>query len=183
MGESSRNGEMMAWQQTVADHGSWLRGHIAARLDPGEPVEDILQDTLQSAIERGRPAEPLRDVKGWLAGIARNKVRQYIDRACRERRLQLRVGELVECASLPALPLPDQFLLDRERLAQVKDALDSLDSETAALLRCKYLQDWSYARIGAEMGLNEDAVTNRLRLARRKLRERIHQFYDQSEKP
>ena len=55
MGEISRSDVMMAWQQTVVDHGSWLRGLITARLDPGEPVEDILQETLQSAIERGQP--------------------------------------------------------------------------------------------------------------------------------
>ena len=140
MGEFSRTEEMMAWQQTVADHGSWLRRVIASRLDPGEPVEDILQETLRSAIERGRPQEALRDVKGWLAGIARNKVRQHIDRSCRERRLQLKVENLADSAPAPALPLPDQFLLDRERFTLVKEALASLDSETAALLRCKYRQ-------------------------------------------
>ena len=181
MGDHSRSDEMMAWQQTVADHGNWLRGLIAARLDPGEPVEDVLQETLHSALQRGRPDEPLRDVKGWLAGIARNKVRQHIDRNCRERRLQQRAEKWGEDASSPAPVLPDRFLIDRERFALVKKALASLDSETAALLRCKYLRGWSYARIGSEMGLNQDAVTNRLRLARRLLRERIHHLSNHPE--
>ena len=183
MGDVSRTqkAEMMAWQQTVADHGSWLRGLIAARLDPGEPVEDILQETLQSALEGGRPQEALRDVKGWLAGIARNKVRQHIDRNCRERRLQAKAEDFGEGSPQPPLPLPDQFLLDRERLALVARALASLDTETASLLRCKYLRGWSYRRIGDELGLNEAGVTNRLRRARHLLRTRIQDLYDNPE--
>lgn len=185
MGESSlsKDDEMMAWQQTVVDHGSWLRGLIAARLDPGEPVDDILQETMQSAIQSGRPGEPVLDVKGWLGGIARNKVRQYIDRTCRERRFFDKVDDLGESARTQAVPvpIPDQFLLERERLDLVAKALAALDDETAALLRCKYLQGWSYGRIGKHLGLNADAVTNRLRKARRLLREEINRLYQQPE--
>ena len=54
----------------------------------------------------------------------------------------------------------------------------SLDGGSAELLRCKYLKGWSYARIGRELGLNQDAVTNRLRAARRALRERIGTHFD-----
>ena len=174
MGETSHSDdEVMAWQQTVANHGSWLRGLIAARLDPGEPVDDILQETMRSAIESGAPAEPLRDVKGWLAGIARNKVRQHIDRNCRERRFHERAEELGAGAGGGALPDPGQFLLDRERLSLVQEAMRALPDETAALLRAKYLHGWSYREIAARHGLNADAVTNRLRQARRQLRDAL----------
>ena len=174
MGETSHSDdEVMAWQQTVANHGSWLRGLIAARLDPGEPVDDILQETMRSAIEGGAPAESLRDVKGWLAGIARNKVRQHIDRNCRDRKFQERVEELGAGTAGRVLPDPGQFLVDRERLALVQQALRMLPEDAAALLRGKYLHGWSYREIGARHGLNEDAVTNRLRHARRQLREAL----------
>ena len=168
---TARPEDMMQWQQTVVAHGSWLRAVIAARLDPGEPVDDLLQETLRSAIERGRPDGALRDVKAWLAGIARNKVRQHIDRNCRDRRLRARVAE--EPSSSP-LPLPDEFLLHGERVTLVKDALAELGEREATLLRCKYFQGWSYARIGRELHLSEIAVTNGLRRARALLRERIH---------
>lgn len=177
MGDLSRSSrrEMMAWQQTVVNHGAWLRGHIAARLDPGEPVDDILQETLESAIAGGAPAEPLRDIRGWLAGIARNKVRQHIDRNCRERRFR---GRLEIMQNETREPAPDEFLLDRERVELVRQALSRLPAETAALLRCKYFQGWSYARIGRHLALNENAVTNRLREARQALREALKNHYD-----
>lgn len=174
MGDFSRP-EMMAWQQTVANHGAWLRGQIAARLDPGEPVDDILQETLESAIAGGKPTEPLRDIRSWLAGIARNKVRQHIDRNCRARRfrgrLEIHQEEVEETT-------PDEFLLDRERVDLVRCALATIAPETAALLRSKYFHGWSYARIGQHLGLNENAVTNRLREARRALREALQHHYD-----
>jgi len=169
---------MIAWQQIVTQHGDWLRGIITARLSPGDPIDDILQDTLQSAIERGKPAEELRDVKAWLAGIAKNKIRQHIDTRCRERRLIDKVEH-----PAPAQLSPDQFLLNKERSQLIEDALASLSQDINSLLRYKYLQGWSYAQIGKVMNLNRDAVTNQLRDARRQLRSRINDLYQNQHKP
>ena len=81
------------------------------------------------------------------------------------------------------MPLPDEFLLDRERLAIVAEAMNALDPNAAELLRCKDVHGWSYHRIGAELGMNQDAVTNGLRRARGELRERIRRRSDERMEP
>lgn len=172
---------MDAWHETVLEHRPWLRGLIAARLDRHEPVDDVLQETIRAAIATGAPdTRNIRDVKGWLGGIARNKVRQFIDRKGRDRRLQGSIEAITHTEAALDSPSPDDLLIRSERITIAALALEQLSSDEANLLRLKYVERWPYTRISSELKMTLHEVANRLRLARRNLR-RIVETLSESE--
>jgi RNA polymerase sigma factor (sigma-70 family) len=162
------SGAEAEWRAEILGQQDWLRGHIASSLDAGEPVQDVLHQTLEAAITTGRP-ESLQNLQAWLGGIARNKLRQFVERKSRERRLTERFGNH-EAVYRDAEPTPLAVLVHHERHSLTRAALDQLDAEDAALLRRKYLDQWSYQQMADELGWNQATLTNRLHRARRRLR-------------
>lgn len=160
-----------SWATTITEHHLWLHQWLLGKASPGDPIEDLVQETLQAAIAQGQPNEPLNDVKGWLAGIARNKLRQHIDNSTRHRRINqtLSGSETTGRASLDPLA----FLLHRERDSLLQSALATLKGEDSQLLRAKYLEGASYRDLASRFDWSIDTVTNRLRAARQQLRETL----------
>ena len=163
-----------SWAKTITEHHHWLHRWLVSKASPGDPIEDLVQDTLQVAIAQGQPKEPLNDVKGWLAGIARNKLRQHIDNSTRHRRINQTLSGSETTGAMSPDPLA--FLLHRERDSLLQSALATLDEETSQLLRAKYLEGASYQDLATRFHWSTDTVTNRLRTARQQLRETLQRL-------
>ena len=164
------------WQDQVLKHGPWLHRLISRQLDEPDAVEDVLQETLTAAIRseaEGRQ-EGVQDLRAWLGGVARNKSRHYIRGEERKRRNHNRFAE--ECTPFqgpPTAVTPLELLLHSERMGAVQSGLDSLAEEDTNLLRMKYLEQLNYEQIGTALGIDRNAVTNRLRRARTRLRQAL----------
>jgi RNA polymerase sigma-70 factor (ECF subfamily) len=76
-----------------------------------------------------------------------------------------------------ASPFPDALegLLNDERRASVRAALERLPRRDAEILLLKYTEDWSYRELAERLGIGESAVESRLHRARQRLREAVLQ--------
>ena len=109
--------------------------------------------------------EEIEDVRAWLGGSARNKSLQHLRSKTRREKRE----EAMECQIDP-VETPVDIIASGERTQILREAIASLPSEHAELLKLKYGKGLSYAEIGSAMGLGKDTVTNRLRAARHHLR-------------
>jgi RNA polymerase sigma-70 factor (ECF subfamily) len=169
------------WQTEVLKHGPWLQGLISLHLREPDAVADVLQETLSAAMQHEeRDREDVEQLRAWLGGVARNKSRQYIRAAKRNRHKHRDFaagGESADAGTEPVTPL--EYLLQTERLAVVRDALAGLPADDAVILRMKYLERLDYEQIGARLELNRNAVANRLRRARNLLRQSLNTHLSQ----
>lgn len=159
-----------AWKQTVLGHCAWLKTFIGSRLNRSDSVDDVLQETLQSALTEKQP-QKVENVQAWLTGIARNKVLQYQRSQVKQRSISTRIQQEHDDSHHGVTPL--DILVHKERDSLILRALENLDPEEAELIRWKYIEGWSYEKIGQARSINHHAVTNQLRTARAKLRHTI----------
>ncbi|MHC4861059.1 MAG: sigma-70 family RNA polymerase sigma factor, partial [Planctomycetota bacterium] len=151
--------------EALLDHAVFVR-ELARSLTFGEEdPEDVVQQTWLRAIEHPPAAGP--GVKGWLATVLRNVLRQT------RRHRGRRVAREALAAKPPAIPTPEEI---REREAtrrEVVEAVLALDEpyRTAVILR--YYEDLPPRKIAERLGDPVETVKTRLVRARRMLRGRL----------
>jgi RNA polymerase sigma-70 factor (ECF subfamily) len=157
-------GDARAWQawydESYTDlyaYALWRSGGLRDRAD------EVVQDTWLTAVGRLGSFEPdLGSFAGWLRGIAANVLRGLLRR---ERRRPARpAGE-------GQAPPADAALERREQAERVARALAGLPAHYEEVLRAKYLEGWSVARIAAARGETDKAVESLLTRARQAFRE------------
>jgi RNA polymerase sigma-70 factor (ECF subfamily) len=117
--------------------------------------EDLAQDLIVAALERGAAAE---NPGAWLERVGRNAA---IDRW----RVQRRRDELATEIDLPASPIdPEAALLGRERRGLVRRALAALPRPQRRAALARFHADLPYEEVAARVGA--PAITARTRVHR-----------------
>ena len=107
----------------------------------------------------------------WLFRIAANKARDYRERQRAAKRgggqtpvsLQAEDPETGLTPDPPSnLPGPDAGVLNAERLALLREALDRLGERCREIIELRYFGDLSYDEIGNTLELNVKTVSSRL---------------------
>jgi RNA polymerase sigma-70 factor (ECF subfamily) len=144
--------------------------HYRAGRDRG-PVEDLVQETFLTALDRLQHYDGRASFHLWLCGIARNKLREH-----RRRRRPRPLSELLleaddellgVLARIEAEELPDWALERRETAELVGATLSSLPPDYREALLAKYVAGESVRDIGARNGRGEKATESLLGRARR----------------
>lgn len=133
-------------------------------------AEDLVQDTLLTALERLGAFDGRSSLHTWLCGIAKNKIRAFR----RRQRPALMEDVLAEAdpeieAILMAIdqePLPEEALEREETKELVGATLSSLPPDYREALVQKYVEELSTADIAARAGKNEKAAESTLHRAR-----------------
>jgi RNA polymerase sigma factor (sigma-70 family) len=107
----------------------------------------------------------------WLRTAARRQARRLTLQRIRRAR-GAEADEALEQAA-DAGPGPGERLLDAERAALVRSALEALPDEARETLILYYREGHSSAQVGRLLGLSDAAVQQRLSRARGKLREEV----------
>jgi RNA polymerase sigma-70 factor (ECF subfamily) len=143
-------------------------------LSPGfsrEDVEEICQEAFLAAIRNLGTFHGASRLQTWLFRIAANKARDLLLRQSAAKRGggQIPVslsdpepGEGVPLEVATSHPAPDAALMQSERLAQVRDALDLLGDPCRELLELRYFGDLSYEDLAESLELNPKTVSSRL---------------------
>jgi RNA polymerase sigma-70 factor (ECF subfamily) len=108
-------------------------------------------------------------VEGWLMGNARNYWVDQLRRRGTEQRLFPSAGEeLPEPAAAGPSPLGD--LLQKERTAAFRKALNGLGEQGRKALMLRYESEMSYQQIGEALGISRNEVGVLLFRAKEQLR-------------
>lgn len=136
----------------------------------GFASEDVVQETLLTALESLQNFDGRSSLHTWLCGIARNKIRSQ-RRKRRPVPLQDVLADSEEdidaiLAAVEDAPLPEHVLEARETEELVGATLSSLPDEYRDALLAKYVEGASVRAIGDAAGKSEKAAESLLHRAR-----------------
>jgi len=168
-----RRGEADAWDELFDLHYA-AAGRFIFQLSSDftrEDAEEICQEAFLSVIKNLADFHGESRFQTWLFRIAANKARDY-----REKRLAAKRGGGEAPASLQAedpetglapdppgnAPGPDEFLMNAEQMAGVREALNRLGEPCREIIELRYFGDLSYEEISATLKLNAKTVSSRL---------------------
>lgn len=165
-------GTAVDWQQALAEHASWLRTVVLARLGEPQAVDEVMQEVALAAISGRAPLNDPAKAAPWLYRLAVRQALLHRRKCGRQRKLLQRYATQV-CQTNGKADAADPlaWLLASERHELVRAALGTLPSRDAEILMLKYAQDWSYQTIARHLGISQSAVEARLHRARVKMRE------------
>ena len=168
-----RQGEAQAWDELFDFHYAAV-GRFVFQLAPDltrEDVEEISQESFLSAIKGIDSFNSRSRLQTWLFRIATNKACDYRERQHTAKRskgqtplsLQAEDSENGLTVDPPShLPAPDAMLMNAERIALTRVALDQLGAPCREIIELRYFGDLSYDDIGNELQLNVKTVSSRL---------------------
>jgi RNA polymerase sigma-70 factor (ECF subfamily) len=120
-------------------------------------AEDVLVETLLSALDRARSLRDPNALRPWLLRIAANHA---LGRQRRDRRIRF-------ISVVPDVPSVDVDVTDRVTLLA---GLDGLPTRTRAAVVLHYYADLSVAEVATAMGTSPNTVKTQLRTALQALR-------------
>ena len=127
-------------------------------------AEDLVQETMLSVWRKADRFDPQRAAAStWIFTIARNL---RIDLKRRERDPSL----LTEFYDGAAEPMPGDRMLAAERDARIHQALVTLPSEQAEVIRLSFFEDRPHSQIADDLKIPLGTVKSRARLAMARLR-------------
>src|SRR5258708_27877489 len=131
------------WAARLAEHDRWLRTIVLARLGERQAVDEVMQEVALAAVAQRAPLSDLARVGAWLYRLAVRQALLYRRRHGRQRKL---IGSYAGSPALERGSAPSQDPLDRllqeERRALVRAALERLPRRDAEILLLKYTEDW-----------------------------------------
>src|ERR1043166_3721062 len=166
-----RRGEAEAWDELFDLHYAAATRFIfqlAADLTR-EDAEEICQETFLSVIRNLDSFHGDSQFQTWLFRIAANKARDFRERRNAAKRgsghapLSLQAEDPESGLSLdpPAdLPGPDEIIMTAEKMAQVREAMDSLGEPCREIIELRYFGDLSYEELSFTLKLNPKTVSS-----------------------
>src|SRR5258706_3561675 len=168
-----RRGEAEAWDELFDAHYA-AAGRFIFQLSPDfsrEDADEICQEVFLSVIKSLNAFNGESQFQTWLFRIATNKARDF-----REKRIAAKRGGGQKTISLQAenpetgltpdppssAPGPDEFLMNAEQLALVRDSLELLGEPCREIVELRYFGDLSYEELGATLDMNVKTVSSRL---------------------
>jgi len=148
-------------QAALTPHIPRLRRYARALVGDRYAADDLVQDTLERAMNKFHLWRPGSDLRAWLFAIMHNVyVNQLRSRAARPE-TALDDGDLL------AQALPDT---DRLELRDMQTAIAALPAEQREVILLVALEQLSYAEVSRALGIPMGTVMSRLFRARERLR-------------
>jgi RNA polymerase sigma-70 factor (ECF subfamily) len=134
-----------------------LRRYARALTGNGHQADDLVQDTLERALEKWRLWQPGRELRPWLFSIMHNL---HVDGRRREHRVDFRADD--------ELPLPVQRANQQDglELRDLDRALALLPPDQREVLLLVALEELSYGEVAKTLNIPQGTVMSRLSRAR-----------------
>ena len=148
-------------QAALTPHIPRLRRYARALVGDRYAADDLVQDTLERAMNKFHLWRPGSDLRAWLFAIMHNVyVNQLRSRAARPE-TALDEGDLL------AQGVPDA---DRLEIRDMQTAIAALPAEQREVILLVALEQLSYAEVSRALGIPMGTVMSRLFRARERLR-------------
>jgi RNA polymerase sigma-70 factor (ECF subfamily) len=156
-------GDRNAFAELYARHQAEVYGYFRARVLNPSGIDDLSQEVFLRAFDALPKYDPAQRFIGWLKGICRNVLREYIRRA--RRRKEIAWTELcLELEELAPEGPYDDFLQFLPR------CMDMLNDSSSEALRLHYMGGQRVDAIAREMNRTKGAVKVLMVRARQALR-------------
>jgi len=151
-------------QAALTPHIPRLRRYARALVGDRYAADDLVQDTLERAMNKFHLWRPGSDLRAWLFAIMHNVyVNQLRSRAARPE-TALDEGDLL------AQGVPDA---DRLEIRDMQTAIAALPAEQREVILLVALEQLSYAEVSRALGIPMGTVMSRLFRARERLRAQL----------
>ena len=171
--ERCRRGQADAWDELFDLHYA-AAGRFIFQLGSDfshEDAEEICQEVFLAVIRNLQSFHGDSQFQTWLFRIAANKARDFRERRNAAKRgsghapvsLQAEDPESGLTLDPPAeLPGPDELIMNAEKMALVRAALDQLGEPCREIIELRYFADLSYEELSHTLKLNPKTVSSRL---------------------
>jgi RNA polymerase sigma-70 factor (ECF subfamily) len=176
--ELVRSGNPTAMENLLARYRAFMRGVVAARLDPrllrGGAASDAVQEAQLEVLRRlpdylRNPRMPFRPWVQWIA-------RQHAIRAWRKEGRQVEINEqMSESGDQPPArdPTPSEAMHTRELGPLVRAALNQLKPEDREVLQLLFFEGCSVQEAARRLGIRPDAASQRRHRALNRLTDQL----------
>jgi RNA polymerase sigma-70 factor (ECF subfamily) len=169
LARAAAGGDMAAFTRLVEMHKGRLF-QIMRRMTGSDDIAiDLLQDVFANLWRARARFDDRHSFGAWATTTAINRVRDW---RRRQRVRQLVTGwlPLTDVPDPPdPAPLPDASAADRQRLAQVADAIARLPASLSGPLLLTSIEGMSHGEAAAVLGLTRKAVELRIARARKQI--------------
>jgi RNA polymerase sigma-70 factor, ECF subfamily len=162
------DGQIVAFDRLYAALSPRIRSYLLKQCRDRALADDLVQDTFLQLHRSRRTYEPGRPVTPWAFAIARHVFLMH----CRKtgRRLRFEESLAADAAAAPPVRDDDRALADRD---EVRRALDALPDDQRHAVTMHHVDGWSFAEIGARLGIRVNAAKTRAFRGMRKLRDQM----------
>jgi RNA polymerase sigma factor (sigma-70 family) len=173
--ESSLRGDTQAFGSLVERHQSLVCGLAYSACGNVHVSEDLAQETFIVAWRQLRTLREKANVRGWLCGIARHVINNFLRR--QQRTPTAKAADLDEVLDASSNePSPDEIAINEQETALLWRALQTLPENYREPMVLYYRQQESVAAVAESLGLSEDAVKQRLARGRAMLAEHVERL-------
>lgn len=151
--ERYKNGDKTALEKLIKSNYKKVEGYILKLTCNKSLAEDILQDTLVSAIKSIDKFEPKAEFSTWLITIASNKYKDYL-RKHKETEILLDI--------LPSSYSVEDEIINKDEYERVLRVLKAMPSDKRNVFILKHYYGYSYDEIANMTGCPIGTVRSRL---------------------
>ena len=157
------------WAEILHRNQKWLWTVTRSREPSEQEAADILQEVACTLVQSGPSPKEIERVEPWLYRVVIRHVQMHRRRQGRHRK------HCEQWGHAQATDVADEgssldWLLREESREQVRASLSRLREIDRDILLLKYVEQWSYDKIGRHLGITRHAVEYRLQRARRTMR-------------
>ncbi len=172
------DGDEAAMERLVQRHAPPLIRYLRRMLADESDASDLAQETFVRLHRECRRYDARRRLRPWLFTVAGNLARNQLRWRSRHVADSLDAEADVEGGWAPRpiasdVPCPSEVLLDEERKAALREAIDALPDGMRAALLLVDLEECSVAEAAVALGIPPRTVESRLFHARRRLRDHL----------
>lgn len=173
--ELSLRGDTRAFGSIVERHQSLVCGLAYSACGNVHVSEDLAQETFITAWQQLGNLREKGNLRGWLCGIARHVIHNFLRRQQRTpTAMATELDEVIHPASDE--PSPDECAINEQESAILWRALQTLPPNYREPMVLYYRQHESVSAVAESLGLSEDAVKQRLARGRAMLAEHIERM-------
>jgi RNA polymerase sigma factor (sigma-70 family) len=151
-------------------HRRELHAYVAERLRDREIASDLTQDAFVRFAEQGDQAVVVHD-RSYLYRTVQNLATDHLRRIDRQK---TDVTAYEDLADLPeGLPSPEDIVCARERLDQLRAAIQELPLRTRQVFILTRIEELTYNAAAIRLGISESSVQKHLATALQHVMQRI----------
>ena len=168
-------GEQEGYKKLAGLYYDMIYSYIASATGDTEDSKDICQETFDKAFKALPSYDPEYAFSTWLYSIAHNCIIDY----SRKKRLPAtgiqpeKDGFADTASALKTEDSPEIKMISRQKFERLLGEIENLGDLYRDVARLRFIEDYAYEEISAQLGLPMNTVRTRIRRARLMLKEKL----------